>query len=114
MCSSDLVFRDYEKDLVNRVCQSTGSDLHTLWCYHWMDLLAERGIPWKGVVICWHDQSIIEVPIDRAEEVRHLMGIEAYARLNAQIGGAIPLRGEANIVRNLAEAKVEGYKYASA
>lgn len=105
------VFHDYEKDLVNRVCQSTGSDIHTLWCYHWMQLLSERNILWNGVVICWHDQSIIEVPIDRAEEVRHLMGVEAYARLNAELGGKIPLRGEANIVRNLAEAKVEGYQY---
>lgn len=102
---------DYVKDLVNRVCQSTGSDIHTMYCHRWMEILTERGIPWNGIVICWHDQSIIEVPIDKAEEVRQIMGVEAYARLNAELGGKIPLRGEANIVRNLAEAKVEGYKY---
>ena len=105
------VYHDLEKDLVNRCIQSTGADIHALYCYAWMDILEERGIEWHGVIISWHDQSIIEVPIDKAEEVRHIMGVEAYARLNKLLGGAIPIRGVANVVRNLAEAKVEGYEW---
>ena len=52
-----------------------------------------RGIEWHRVIISWHDQSIVGVPIDKAEEVRHIMGVEAYARLNKLLGGAIPIRG---------------------
>jgi DNA polymerase I-like protein with 3'-5' exonuclease and polymerase domains len=94
------------KDIVNRVVQSTGHDIHMRYIRILDQIFSEMQLPVNWIIADFHDQSIVEVPIDIAEVVRDIMGVEAYSRLNAELGGLIPLKGEAQIVRSLAEAKL--------
>jgi hypothetical protein len=96
----------YERDIVNRVVQSTGHDCHIFYIQIFTRMLNDAGIPWSSIILDMHDQAIIEVDEKHAETVKEIMGVHAYRELNAMLNGRIPLRGEANIVRNLAEAKV--------
>lgn len=95
------------KDIVNRVVQRTGHDIHIMYIRHLSDILWERNFPFIPIVWDWHDQTILECPIDRAEELAHIMEIVAYERLNAELQGIIPMAGEAMIVTNLAECKLD-------
>lgn len=103
------VWKDSTKDLVNRVCQSTGHDIHILYIQIVTDLLQKQGIDWKPVIIDFHDQMILEVAPEDAERTKYLMGTEAYRILNKRLGGSIQVKGEANVVENLAYAKVENW-----
>jgi len=99
------------KDLVNRVVQSTGHDVHIRYINILDELRKETQIPFWGIIWDFHDQSIVETPEQYAEDVKYLLGVEAYARLNKWLGvgnGAlIPLKGDAAIVHSLAEAKFD-------
>jgi hypothetical protein len=101
------VAEDYKKDLVNRVIQSTGHDIHVMWVSILRDLFKKHEIDVRGIVWDWHDQSIVEVAEEDAELVVDIMENQSYSILNEQLGGIIPLAGDANICRNLAEAKCE-------
>lgn len=103
------VWKDSTKDLVNRVCQSTGHDIHLYYIGIVQRLLLEEGIQWTPVIADFHDQMIIEVDPKDAERVRYLMGVKAYEILNERVGGQIRIKGEANVVQNLAYAKVENW-----
>jgi len=107
------VWQDSTKDLVNRVCQSTGHDIHLYYIQIVQGLLARDRIEWTPVIADFHDQMIIEVDPKDAERVRYLMGTEAYEILNERMGGQIRMKGEANIVENLAYAKVENWNKAN-
>lgn len=97
---------NYLKDIVNRVVQSTGHDIHILWVNIFKELCDKKGLEVHGIVWDFHDQSIVECPIDQASEV-NLTFLEAYDKLNERLGGLIPLKGDPKIVNNLAEAKLE-------
>ena len=103
------VWQDSTKDLVNRVCQSTGHDIHLYYLQIVQSLLYEEGIEWTPVIADFHDQMIIEVDPKDAERVQYLMGVKAYEILNEKVGGQIRIKGEANVVQNLAYAKVENW-----
>jgi len=107
------VWEQSTKDLVNRVGQSTGHDLHIMYILIVDRLLREEGIEWQPIIADFHDQMILEVDPKDADRVKYLMGTRAYEILNEQIKGAIKLKGEANIVENLAYAKVENWKPAN-
>lgn len=98
------VDREYTKDLVNRVVQSTGHDLLMRYVRLFTRELDRRGIPWKPIIIDWHDAATIEVPENYVEQAKLAMewGVD---ELNRQLQGVIPLRGEVEIAHNLAEAK---------
>ena len=95
----------YLHDSVNRVIQSTAHDLHILYVTIVCKLLKEAGIQWKPIIVDFHDQMIVEVRAEDAECVKHLMGSTAYDILNQQLGGQIPIKGDANVIRNMAQAK---------
>lgn len=97
---------DYLKDIVNRVVQSTGHDIHIYWANIFYDICLERGLEVHGIVWDFHDQSVVECPIEQADEVM-LAFQDAYARLNKRLQGLIPLTGDPQIVNNLADAKLE-------
>jgi hypothetical protein len=90
-------------------CQSTGHDIHILYIQIVQELLKREGIAWMPIIADFHDQMIVEVAPEDAERTKYLMGVKAYSILNAQIGGLIQLKGDANIVQNLAYAKVEAW-----
>lgn len=101
------VAEEFRKDIVNRVVQSTGHDLLVKYIRILSGILVEERIPWTPIVIDFHDESLIEVPEEYGEQVREIMEVQAYAELNAELGGIIPLKGSAIIARNLADVKLE-------
>lgn len=100
------IYEDYRGDIVNRVVQSTGHDLHVRFTLIVEDVMRANGIPFKWIIVDMHDQSVIEVDIKDAERVKHLLNVECYSKLNAVIKGEIPLKGDAQIIEDFAFAKV--------
>jgi DNA polymerase I-like protein with 3'-5' exonuclease and polymerase domains len=101
------VWEKKRKDLVNRDCQSTGHDIHMLYVCIVADLLNQAEVEWYPIIADFHDQIIIEVAEEQAELAVDIVGRQAYDQLNSILGGIIPLRGEAQVVRSLAEAKLD-------
>jgi len=97
----------YKKDIVNRVCQATGHDIHMMYVKIIKQLFIDAGIEVRPIVLDWHDQSIVQCRKEDAKQVAFLMEKAAYKLLNAKLGGIIPMEGEAMIVRNMAECKLE-------
>jgi len=95
---------DMTKDLVSKCVQSTGHDALVILLGIYWRLLEEQGIEayqWGE----FHDQIILEVREDQAEEAARLLDGAALKELNGQLGGLIKLRGDAQVIDNLAEAK---------
>jgi DNA polymerase I-like protein with 3'-5' exonuclease and polymerase domains len=99
------IYEPYKRDIVNRVVQSTGHDVHLFYILITADLLNQAGINWRPIIIDFHDQMIVEVAEKDAPRVKEIMGQEAYSRLNALLNGRLKLKGDAQIVKNMAEAK---------
>ena len=100
------VHADKMKDIVNRDCQSTGHDLLVEWIHIYSRELDRRGIEWYPVIVDFHDESIVEVREEQAEEAAEVMQW-AFDELNKLTGSTIKLTGEGTIADNLAEIKVE-------
>ena len=100
---------DYRKDIVNRVIQSTGHDIHMIYIRIINQLFARDRLTVNGIVWDFHDESIVECLDKDKNRVRYLMETEAYEILNTEyLQGQIPLKGGADIIANLAAAKCEG------
>lgn len=98
----------FEKDIINRVIQSTGHDIHMLYIYICDQLFREAGIEVRGIVWDFHDQSIIECDEQDKEIVYEIMGTKAYQVLNDKyLKGAIRLKGDPQYIRSMACAKCE-------
>lgn len=94
------------KDLVNRVCQSTGHDIHLIYLFMLERRLKQQQLPYKWVISDFHDQFIIEV--NEGDEHKMLEIIdETLEELNHELQGIIPIKGDPQIIRNMAEAKCE-------
>ncbi len=101
---------DYQKDLVNRVVQSSGHDFHMVFVEELERLREERGVPFQWIISDFHDQSIVQVPVDYADKMLELYR-EAYVRLNNKIKVLSPdfrilIQGQPMVVKDLADAKV--------
>lgn len=102
------VAKDSIKDIVNRVVQSTGHDIHMMYIQICDRLLQEAGIKVNGLVWDFHDQSIVECDEQDAERVKQIIGYDAYTVLNDEyLQGQIKLKGDPQIIRNFADAKCE-------
>lgn len=101
------LYHGAKKDIVNRNCQKTGHDIHTMYVRIICELLDDEGILWNPIIIDWHDQSIVECWPEDAERVAYLIGHKAYDILNEELGGLVPLRGDPQIIDNLSYAKCE-------
>jgi DNA polymerase I-like protein with 3'-5' exonuclease and polymerase domains len=99
---------DLEKDIVNRVVQSTGHDILVQWVTIYSRMLQEAGIPFAPIIADLHDESIIEVPESYANEALWILTVESMQVLNRQLGGRIPLKGEGMVAHCLADIKIEG------
>lgn len=96
----------YEKDIVNRVVQSTAHDILMLYIYLLTDNLAKEGVDYAPIIIDFHDQIILEAKVSDANAVINIVN-QTVDELNAQLGGLIKMKGTPQIVTNLAQAKIE-------
>ena len=94
----------YQKDILNRFVQSTGHDILTMYIRILCDRVAAAGIPYKPIVIDFHDATTIEVPEEHGERTLQIFN-EAMAELNNKLQGTIKLKGVPVIGRTLAEVK---------
>ena len=99
------IYEKYKSDIVNRVVQSTGHDIHVLFVTIVEEVLRRNGIQFKWIIADFHDQSIVEVALKDAEKVKSLLNEDCYVKLNGTIKGQIPLKGDACIVEDLSYAK---------
>lgn len=84
------------KDLVNRVCQSTGHDCFIRLLLITDRLLKEAGLdahPWIGDL---HDACYYEVRDSDVAAALDILETKAYSVLNAELQGQVPLSGEAH------------------
>lgn len=101
------VAEDYTKDLVNRVVQSTGHDIHMKFLRIFRELMADKGYWYRWIIADFHDQFIIECKEADKDAIYDLISIEVYDRLNKELGGLIPIKGDPQHVNTLADAKLE-------
>lgn len=101
------IWEERQKDIVNRVVQSTGHDVLVFWVNILERQFKAVGIDYRWVFADFHDQAIVEVPREQAEATATIMGGSSMNELNGMLQGKIPLTGDAQIVENLAEAKIE-------
>lgn len=95
------------KDLWSRVVQKTGHSILVMYIRIWRELLDQEDIPWKPIIIDWHDESIVMVPDKYVERTKFLLEIEAFRKLNEELGGTCPLKGSAAVSKTLAGIKLE-------
>lgn len=93
-----------KKDLINRVVQKTGHDIHTMLVVSLAQKLAEEGIEYRGIVWDFHDQLIIQVRRGFGERVCEFVRKEVSA-LNMRLGTTVPLKMEPKICYDMAAAK---------
>ncbi len=100
------VANDYLKDIVNRVVQSTGHDIHMQYIIICEQLLSEAGIKVDGIVWDFHDQSIVECAEEDKDKVYEIIGRKAYQVLNEEyLKGEIKLKGDPQHIKTMADAK---------
>lgn len=99
------IAEDYLKDSLNRVVQSSGHDILMVYICILAEELNKAGIPWKPIIIDWHDSVMVEVPEQFAEQTAKVFEGIAMYRLNKYLDTSVVFKGTAQIARNLAEAK---------
>lgn len=92
------------QDLLNRFVQSTGHDILVRYISILTDILDRRQMPWRPIILDFHDATTIEVPEEWAEHTVQVFDL-AMVELNNQLQGTIQLRGVPVIGRSLAEVK---------
>jgi hypothetical protein len=98
------VFEGKKKDLINRVIQKTGHDIHTMFVVRVARRLEQEGIPAKGIVWDFHDQCIYQVPEAHGPRCLEIMR-EEVAAMNEILGAHVTLKGEPKLSTNMAHAK---------
>jgi len=96
----------YEKDIVNRVVQSTAHDILMFYIYLVTEELERLKISYAPIIIDFHDQLILESQTQVSKEVVDVL-VRMVERLNQELGGLIKMKGVPQLVNNLAEAKIE-------
>jgi DNA polymerase I-like protein with 3'-5' exonuclease and polymerase domains len=94
----------YQKDILNRFVQSTGHDILTMYIRILCKMVEAAGIPYKPIIIDFHDATTIEVPEEYGEQTKEIFN-KAMAELNSKLQGTIKLKGVPVIGRTLAEVK---------
>lgn len=100
MCVSE----DYKKDVLNRFIQSTGHDLLVMYIEILTRELDNAGIPWRPVIIDWHDASTVGVPVEYEQPTIDVMNY-AMDLLNDKLRGIIQHRGKPTSGTDLAAIK---------
>lgn len=96
--------QEFEKDVLSRFIQSTGHDTLCVYISIIVRLLNESGIPWKPVIIDWHDSSTVEVPEAYGKRVMDIFN-EGMVELNGFLRGIIRMRGTPTMGYNMSDCK---------
>lgn len=95
---------EFERDILNRFIQSSGHDVLTTYISLLRDNLKKEDIPWKPIIIDFHDASTIEV--DEKDGPRTVEIFNKSMRdLNNLLNGSIQLKGVPVIGTDLAQVK---------
>jgi hypothetical protein len=97
---------DYLKDRTNRVVQSTGHSILMMLIKHIDRLRQECGIEMYPSIVDFHDETLWEVRSDQIDDAKQLFK-DAYAALNEELGGIIPIQGGLVVAKTLAEVKAD-------
>jgi hypothetical protein len=100
------VYSDYLSDIVNRTVQSTGHQVLMWINWRLWQLREETGLEFYPAIVDWHDATMVECDESVAQEVVALFK-QTYKELNEWLAGDLPIRGEPQIVKSLAQAKCE-------
>ncbi len=98
------VSEDYKKDVLNRFIQSTGHDLLVMYIEILTTELDAASIPWRPVIIDWHDSTCVGVPTQFEQQVITLMNTSMDI-LNSKLCGIIRHRGKPVSGVSLADVK---------
>lgn len=98
--------KEYAKDIVNRLIQRTGHDVHVSALYFLRAELDRRGIRARGIVWDFHDQWIFQCPKSQAQAALDAC-VAATSALNAWLGGLVAVKYGPRVVGSLSEAKME-------
>lgn len=93
-----------QRDILNTFCQSTGHDLLQTFLYYLRkarDKDAINMVPW---IVDVHDASIWMCPEEEAPRAKAAFE-QAYAELNKEIGGDVPIIGDVEYGRCFADFK---------
>jgi DNA polymerase I-like protein with 3'-5' exonuclease and polymerase domains len=101
------VYEDLIRDVVNRVCQRTGHSILVYWIQIFARQLREAGIEWHPIIIDFHDESIIEVPVQQSSRALEILEQDSFLELNRMLNSHIPLKGEGLVCDTLADIKIE-------
>lgn len=104
------VSEDYLKDLGNRVVQGSGHIILMRILRIFAKCMKVKRIPFRWVICDFHDQFIVEVAKEHAQVTKDLIAGEVLAILNKELGGLIPIKGDPQIVRSMAEVKIENFR----
>lgn len=99
-------YEPFLRDIVNRVVQSTGHDVLMYVNYQLYNLRNHYDIDFHGIIIDWHDASLVETDKANVNKVLDIF-IEAYKLTNEWLKGDLAIRTKPQIVHNLSESKCE-------
>jgi hypothetical protein len=100
------VYSDYVSDIVNRIVQSTGHQVLMWINWRLWQLREESGLEFYPAIVDWHDATMVECDEHVAPQVVELFK-RTYKELNEWLSGDLPIKGEPQVVKNLAQAKCE-------
>jgi DNA polymerase I-like protein with 3'-5' exonuclease and polymerase domains len=92
------------KDLVNRVVQSTGHEILTMYLYFIDQLRIQRRVDFIFVIADFHDETIVECKEEDGPKVMQLFN-DALELTNQELNGIIKLKANPVTVKNLWQAK---------
>jgi hypothetical protein len=95
---------DSTKDLLNRVCQSTGHDILLILLYYLDRLRFQSNVDFYFVFSDWHDETIVECSEKDGEKVLGFLH-KALELTNQELQGSIRIRGNPKLCSTLWEAK---------
>lgn len=92
--------------LVSNCVQRGGHDFHILLVGLVHRAMAAAGVQHTGIVWDFHDQLIVQVPVDRAAEVCQIVS-GCVDTLNEGLGLTVRLKGDPTVAENMAAAKMQ-------
>jgi DNA polymerase I-like protein with 3'-5' exonuclease and polymerase domains len=101
------VAEDFKRDLVNRVCQSTGHDLFMAFAALLSEELDKADIQYKPFNWDLHDACYFLVPDEYVSVARNIVDVVVVQRAAELLGGKVGLKWDANVCKTVADDKTE-------
>jgi DNA polymerase I-like protein with 3'-5' exonuclease and polymerase domains len=101
------VAEDFKRDLVNRVCQSTGHDVFMTFAELLAKALDNADIPYKPFNWDLHDACYFLVPDEYVSVARNIVDVVVVQQAARMLGGNVGLKWDANVCKTVADDKTE-------